>query len=255
MKRGHYKAEAVVLNAFDYGESDAILTLYTKEYGKFNGIAKYGRKSKRRFVGTLDPLAHIRFDFFAGGRSDLVRLESARLIDGFPSMKGDIASLSQGSYFVELVGELTREGQPSGDIFSLLTDFLSLLDRGGDPLRLSRGFEIRLLDFLGYMPRIDGCVGCGKGEGRVFFSTKRGGMVCAGCARGATSGLIPFSLGTARFLAAAARFDIEKLKRLAPTRVVVSEAEGVLDSFIQYLTGKELRSRRFMKRMAEHTSA
>ena len=53
MRKGHYSTEAIILNSFDYNESDRILAFYTKEFGKLRGIAKGARRSKRRFVGNI----------------------------------------------------------------------------------------------------------------------------------------------------------------------------------------------------------
>ena len=256
MKRGSYKTEAVVLNSYDYGESDAILALYTRDYGKVKGIAKGGRRSKRRFVGTLDHGTFIRLDFFANGRSELVRLENSSLVDAFPSIKNDLHTLAHASFFLELVNETTKEGQVSRKVFSLLTGSLSLLARGGEAATLTRCFEIKLLELLGFMPHIEGCVSCLKGVQKlgsltIFFSPSRGGLVCRECAAssgyGAGGGFVPLSMGTARFLSNAASFDINKLTRLNPGSVILDESERALQAFIGYLTGREFNSQRFLR--------
>src|SRR3972149_10767360 len=93
MKRGSYRSAAVVLNSLDYGESDRILTFYTLENGKLSGIAKGARRSRKRFVGNLDPLSHIDLMFFHNGSTDFVRVEDARLIDAFAPLKEEIERL------------------------------------------------------------------------------------------------------------------------------------------------------------------
>ena len=49
MRRGLYKTRAVVLNSFDYGESDRIVAFYTEDFGKIKGMAKGARRSRKRF--------------------------------------------------------------------------------------------------------------------------------------------------------------------------------------------------------------
>ncbi len=256
MRRGSYKTDAVVLNSYDYGESDAILALYTRDYGKIKGIAKGGRRSKRRFVGTLDHGTFIKLDFFANGRSELVRLENSSLVDSFQSIKSDLTTLAHASFFLELVNETTKEGQVGRRVFKLLTGSLGLLAGGADSSTLTRCFEIRLLEMLGFMPHIVGCVSCVTGVQELgslalFFSPSRGGLVCRECAAssgyGAGGGLVPLSMGTARFLSNAASFDMNKLTRLNPGSLILGESERALHAFIGYLTGREFNSQRFLR--------
>ncbi|MEE8574668.1 MAG: DNA repair protein RecO, partial [Thermodesulfobacteriota bacterium] len=248
MKRGHYKTEAVVLNAFDYGESDVIVSLCTRDFGKIKGIAKGGRRSKKRFVATLSPLARIDLHFHHSERSDLNRLEDSKLIDGFNALKTDIERVSIGSYFLELTDEMTREGEPAPELFELLTGFLRMIENTEKPANVARFFEIRMLSLLGFMPVLDGCVVCNKSSNgeRGYFNSERGGLVCKACAVGVRN-LIPISMGTAGFLSTASKFSIEKLSRLQPSDSLVSEGERVLGDFIRHQTGKELKTKRFME--------
>ena len=250
MKRGPYKSEAIVLFTFDYSESDVILTLFTSEFGKIKGIAKGARRSRKRFVGALEPPSHISMNFFANGKSDLVRVDDAKLLDGFDPLKADIETVSYGSYFLELVNEMTGEGQTSVGTYSTLLGFLKLLDAEKCHELVARSFEIRFLDGLGLLPHLSGCVICRETpEGaKNFFSSAKGGMVCTVCAANAGArGLIPLSKGTASFLQAARRFDALKLDRLQPNRELLDESERILDDFIRFQTGREFKTRKFME--------
>jgi DNA repair protein RecO (recombination protein O) len=254
MKRGYYNAAAVMLNTFDYGESDRIISFYTNEIGKLRGIAKGARRSRRRFVGNLEPLSRVRLLFFYNPKTELVRIEDSTLIDGFPNLKSDIERLSAGSYLLELTSEMTREGQTNPALFELLTGFLRLLDRGGAQVPILRFFEIRLLKIVGYMPRLESCVVCSGtlNTGNANFSSEKGGMVCNLCAPEMV-GLIPVSVGTARFLDMAARMDADKLTRLVPNPVFLDEGERLLSDFIRHQTGKELKTKSFMEKLAPVT--
>ncbi|MBE9529582.1 MAG: DNA repair protein RecO [Proteobacteria bacterium] len=214
MKRGAYKVKAVLLNSVDYAESDRILTFYTEEYGKMSGIAKGARRSRKRFVANIDPLCHSTLLLFHNGKSDLVRIDDATLIDGHGALKADIEKYSIGCYMLELVNEMTREGHALPEVYTLLKDFLGLLDKSGGPNAASyaldssdsygsdsddallRFFEIKLLSFLGYLPHLNGCVECAEpvvgtgattgtsgasSDASLYFSPERGGAVCAPC--------------------------------------------------------------------------
>ena len=211
MKKGTYRARGVVLGSIDFGESDRILTIYTLEQGKLKGIAKGARRSRKRFVGNLDPLSHINIVYFHSDKSELVRIEDASLIDAFSVLKTDIERLSDGCYLLELTSELTREGQVLPEAYHSLVAFLKLLESGAGPEAL-RFFEVKLLEQSGYLPHLTGCMSCratGENE-RLYFSSAKGGLVCRACSSGIT-GLIPVSPGTAALLAA--RRPVERHRR------------------------------------------
>jgi DNA repair protein RecO (recombination protein O) len=256
MKRGSYKASAVILNTFDFGESDRVIVFYTKGFGKIKAVAKGARRSRKRFVGRLDPPALLDIVFSANGSGDLLRLEEATLLDGFSALKADVARLSYACYFLELTSEATREGIVHEEIFDLLEAFLIMLcndgpDNGGGAREeaLARFFEIRLLTAIGLRPRLDSCVVCKaavNAEGR--FSSEKGGVVCAGCS-GKGAGLIKVSAGTAALLAMAGRIEAGKLARLKAPASFLKESEAVLHDFIRHQLGKELKTKGFMEKL------
>lgn len=250
MKRGLFKARAVILNSLDYGESDRILTFYTLEHGKLRGIAKGARRSRKRFVGNLEPASSVDLVFFHSEKSELVRVEDAKLFEAHSSLTSDIERLSQACYLLELVSEMTREGQNLPQVFDLLTGFLKMLEATSDEAVL-RFFEIRLLSILGYLPHLNGCVVCRGPFGaddRVFFSPEKGGTVCRRCAASAGS-VSDISPGTARFLSMAAKFDADKLQRLKPGEAFLEESEKILYDFIKFQIGKELKTKRFITKL------
>lgn len=252
MKRGLYGAEAVILNSFDYGESDRILTFYTLEHGKLKGIAKGARRSKRRFVGNIEPASLVRLIFFHSDKSELVRVEEATLLEGFNTLKADIDLLSHGCYFLELTSEMTREGIALPHVFRLLAGFLKALDAGAEPGALARFFEVRLLSMLGYLPHLSGCVVCKSPVGADIkrFSSERGGVVCAPCSAG-LSGLHAISPATAATLSLSMKLDTEKLTRLKVAPSFVEESEKLLYDFIRHQIGKELKTKKFLDKMRE----
>jgi DNA repair protein RecO (recombination protein O) len=256
-KKGHYRADAVILNTFDYAESDRIVTFYTLEAGKLAGIAKGARRSRRRFVGNLEPLSRVRIMYHYNPSSELVRVEDSTLVDGFYCLKEDIERLAAGSYLVELANAMTREGQTNAALFELLTGFLEVFDRVGPTEAFLRYFEVRLLKATGYMPRFESCVVCsgvfdtgeGAGVDTGGFSPDRGGMVCKGCAP-QTLGLMRVSAKTAGLLSTAAALPVDALSRLAVDAVFIEEAARLLDDSIRRHTGRVLKSKSFMKKLA-----
>ena len=52
----YYRTEALSLKNMSLGESDLLVTLYSKDIGKFRAVAKGARKSTSKLVGHFEPL-------------------------------------------------------------------------------------------------------------------------------------------------------------------------------------------------------
>lgn len=245
---------AIVLSSINYGESDAIVNFYTQDYGRLGGIAKGARRSRRRFGGTLEPFSYGRLIFVK--KRELVRVDQWDIVEGFHGIKQDLERIACGSYMLELVREMVKEGQKNPEVFILLLNSLSTLEDGIGPDILTRAFEMRLLTAIGYQPCLDRCVVCkqtftpdasgGRDGKAIFFSSAKGGVLCPGCAK-VGGGLIPVTPETARTLILMVRLGLERIAHLSISPLMLREGERVLEDFIRYLLGKELRSKRFLK--------
>ena len=252
---GHFNTEAIVLSSMDYGESDKIVTLYTLEFGKIKGIAKGAKRSRKRFVNNLEPFSYIRLLFFQKQGRDLVMLEQADIIKRFDSLFLEIDRIAFGSYCLELLNEMTPEGQKNQKAFELLLKSLIMLDKGANIRTIVMFFEMKLLSILGYHPHLDACVVCkkpaaraGAAETKIFFSSVRSGILCLNC-KAMERSLISVSPGTIKFLMLAAKTDVDKSDRITMPGWAVEECKKIMDDFLRYQLGKELKSKRFLEKI------
>jgi len=257
---------AIVLSSINYGESDAIVNFYTQDYGRLGGIAKGARRSRRRFGGTLEPFSYGRLIFVKKG--ELVRVDQWDILQGFHGIRMDLERIAYGSYLLELVSTMLKEGQRNQKVFSLLLNTLSILEERKRPEVLTRAFEMRLLTVIGYQPCLDRCVVCkqtfmpsitadalgGRDGKTIFFSSAKGGILCPGCASpliksgaGMGGGLVPITTGTASVLILMVRLGLTRIAHLSIPPLMLREGEQVLEDFIRYQLGKELKSKRFLK--------
>lgn len=258
MKNGYSETDAVILNTIDYGDSDRIVTFYTDEFGKLSGIAKGAKRSRKRFVGNLDPLCHVKFMFFNNPKKDLLRLDDAVLLEGFNSIRSDIDRLAVGSYFIELLNEMSAEAHRNSKVFGLLLHYLKILNSADfliDGLKkeiLLRAFEVKLLAFLGYMPNLDCCVTCRESyavSDRIFFSSTIGGIVCKSCVPSAGS-VIAITKESAAFLNKILKNGASDVVSGEVSPTVARESEKSLHDFIVHHIGKELKTKKFMAKIA-----
>src|SRR5512134_3321502 len=119
-----YTTNAIVIHSFHYGESDKIVTFFTKDFGKIKGIAKGARRSKKRFQNVLGLFSHLRLIFFDREGMGLVRAESGDLLNAFPNIRENLKKIYYGNYYLELVNEMAGEREANPDAFDLLLSFL-----------------------------------------------------------------------------------------------------------------------------------
>ena len=242
--RQTYKAQAVVLHAIDYGESDRIVRFYTDEFGKVSGIAKGARRSRKRFANALDPCCRSIMIFSRKGRGgELALIENCDVTEHYNGIRSDLESTLVASYFLELVEQFTLEGKKSRELFDHLVSFLGLIDAGLNSDGIIRLFELRLLKLLGYDPFLDHCLSCRQpleGAGAFRFNYRDGAIRCDKCAPAPGDAFM--SPGTLKTLLIGKESDFEFLNRLVFTDLAARESRVALTRFIKYLLGKELKS-------------
>src|SRR5690242_18730372 len=176
------KSAAVVIGSFDLGESDRLVTFFSREHGKLRGVAKAARRMRSRFGGALELFTQGELVFFDTGRSELVRIDHFDVVEPFAALRTDLERLGQAAWVVECVGRLTAERDPHAALYGLLTRALRALAALTTPPRVAVCFGARCLDVLGHRPRLDRCVECGRAYPFARPSLDEGGVVCEPCA-------------------------------------------------------------------------
>ena len=252
--------EALVLRAVDFGESDRIVHLLTPTLGRLPAIAKGARRSRRRFPGTLDLMNQLAVQVVRGRPAALARLEGARLLRTYESIRGDAARFALGCYLLELLDRLAPEGGAPRDLarlFAFARGALDWVDREPPTQRMRVLLELRALDALGLRPELLRCVRCGRelaaserGSAAaalpIPFLIGEGGPLCPTCAAGAHAAVLPIHLGTLRALDRALRFPLDQLGRLALGGDALLEAQRLVTRFLGFHVGVELQSRRIL---------
>jgi len=128
---------AIVLRARDYSESDRIVTMLTREFGKLSGIAKGAKASRRRFERKLEPFSHVNLFFRRRPHGQLVFITRAEPGDSAPpTIEDDLAKIALGSYMLELEDALTSEEAEAVDAYHVLARALETLGSGAASLAM-----------------------------------------------------------------------------------------------------------------------
>ena len=252
-----YKAEAIVLHQRALGESDRIVTLFTRENGKVRAVAKGVRRPTSRLGGRIEPFTHARLMLARGRTLDVIA--QAEIVRAFAGVRKDLFRAAYAAYIVELVDRGLAERDRHEDVFHLAGDALEKLDRGRaeDTEIVTLWFGLRLAGLLGYQPETAGCVECGRRLPRArgvteswAFSPLNGGALCPTCrphdaqAIGVSCGV----LGACEYLTTAPEGQWDRL-RIAPAQR--AELARLVQVHLEHRLEVRLRAPQVIKRLAE----
>jgi len=179
-------ADALVLRTVDFSETSLIVTLYTRQFGKVEALAKGGRRLKSPFESSLDLLAKNSIVFIQKRGDVLDILTESKLIRRFRVRSSNLAGTLGGCYAAELVNSFTALGDSMPSLYDLTVKVLHQLETGTLVMRTLTRFEGRLLQILGHSPSLRNCVVCNEpitrvpGE-RICFGMLDGGIICSDC--------------------------------------------------------------------------
>jgi len=241
-----HKTPAVVIGRRALGESDRLVDFYTREFGKVSGVAKSARRTRSRFGSALELFTLGELVFFDTGRSELVRVDHFDIVEPFIGVREHLERLGQGAWAVECVARLSADRDPHPALFRLLVRDLRALDGSRRAAWISTCFALRAVDLLGHRPRIDRCVSCGRPHPfpEAHLDVTGGGLVCRGCPAAADA--MPVSGGAVGVLRRLRELGWDDALRLALAPALEGELAGVVEGLIARLSGRHLRSTRFL---------
>lgn len=150
--------EAVVLKTLAFGNTSLIATLYTKDFGKVQGIAKGIRarcaRKDSKFYCFLEPLTLNKVVYYQKNRSGLHLLTQSDLLNQFQPIRHDLRKLALAGFMLELVDKGTQLEDANKGIFDLLISSLnSLCAEGSNVNDVSGSFQESFLKLSGLMPK------------------------------------------------------------------------------------------------------
>ncbi len=149
------KATAIILKVVDFSETSAIVTAFTREFGKIHGLAKGARRLKGPFESALDLLSRCTVVFLRKSSGALDLLTEAKLQRRFRPPGRDLSCLYAGYYVAELLSELTDDYDPHPELFELADNTLIEFSSGGSVSLLVTRFELAALSILGHLPSLE----------------------------------------------------------------------------------------------------
>ncbi|MFM8321148.1 MAG: DNA repair protein RecO [Chloroflexota bacterium] len=244
-----FRLEAVVLRHSDWGEADRLVWIFSLEQGKLRAVAKGVRKMRSRKAGHLEPFTRAGL-LLSRGR-DLPLITQAETIDAYLPLHADLSGMTYASYVIELLDRFTYEEGANSGLYRLLTDTLTRLAGMPDQRDLvTRYYEVRLLDLVGFRPQLFRCVSCAA-EVRAedqFFSAELGGVLCPRCGP-RHEAVQPVSMPALKYLRHYQRSAFAEAARASLTPEINRQLEWLMQHYLTYLLERSLNTAPFLRRL------
>lgn len=240
------RSAAVVIGSFPLGESDRVVTFFSRDFGRVRGVARAARRIRSRFGGSLELFTLGQLVFFETGHSDLVRVDHFDVTRPFTALRENLARLGEAAWVAEIVARTTGERDRQPALYGLLVRTLNAMETATRPARVAVCFGVRCLDVLGHRPRLDRCAECGRTYPFPHPALAEGGVVCEGCRTGVDAvPVAPATVGA-----------FERLRHIRWEDAVATpigragpELRAVLDTHLSRLIGQPTRTGRFLREL------
>jgi DNA repair protein RecO (recombination protein O) len=137
------------------------------------------------------------------------------------------------------------------EIFKLSLAALSELSSNNNPDKIMIIFKVKVLSLSGFKPHLDSCVTCNSSlSGQTKFSLNLGGLLCQKCAARDTFARSIFR-GTVATILHIEKNEFRNTLNLGINPQIKKELDLILNSFLNYHLGKELKSQKVIAELVK----
>jgi DNA repair protein RecO (recombination protein O) len=240
------KCEGIVIRSTDYGETNKIITIYTREWGKIGFMARGAKKPNSRLSAITQLFTYGYFLVQRG--SGLGSLQQGEIISSMRSIREDIFLTAYSSYLVELTDKGTDEKKTNPFLFELLYQTLNYLNEGYDQDVLVNIYEMKMLNVMGLYPILNQCSVCGCTDGHFSFSIREGGFLCHRCLE-KDPYHFKISQATAKLLRLFYYIDLSRLGNISLKPETKAELKKVISTYYDEYSGLHLKTKKFLDSM------
>jgi len=250
-----HKTEGIILNKYNFRETSLIINFYTREFGKISGLLKGARTDSQKFASPLESFSHNEIIFYKKTSGSLHLISQCDLKENFSGIRNAIPKVGQASIMMELLNNIMMQEDKNEEIFELTLNCLKEMNLNNSSEKITTIFKIKLLSLSGFKPHLDSCVVCqNKIMDASRFSLSLGGLVCNRCTTKDPSSRSIFR-GTIASILHIERNDLKNNLNLGLNPQIKKELDLVLNSFLNFHLGKDLKSQKIANRINEESTA
>ena len=202
--------QGLVLRVTTYNDTDALLTVLTKDKGKLTLKARGLRRKNSPLTAPCQLLGYSNFTLFEN--KGYYTINEASVIELFHPLRKDLQKLSLATYFAQVADVMSQEDIPNPQLLSLLLNCIyGLCKLSVTEKQIKAVFELRIAVLGGYEPDLHGCYKCGCAYPDRFHLSE-GHLECGDCRNTTTEGIrLPIWHGTLDAMRYICQCDDKKL--------------------------------------------
>lgn len=240
------KIEGIIIKSIDYGETNKIVTIFSKKIGKFAAMARGAKKPRSRMAAVTQPF--ILGQFFVYINRGLSTIQQGEMIDSFRPIRVDIEKTAYTAYLIELTEKLLDEKTPAPYLYEQLLYTMRRIaayDEYRVPVMM---YELKAFHKGGFQPTLTHCIRCGNTDGSFSFSIAEGGLLCNRC-RMLDEGSIPLSTVQVKLLQLFQSVGIDKVGDISVKQENIQLLRQILDAYYDRYGGYHLKSKKFLNQL------
>lgn len=175
--------EALILRNLRMGDTSRVVTFLGRATGRCSAVAKGCREPKSRFGASLEILSVSSLVLYFRPGRDLQFLSEGFLEREHRGLLKATSRYAHACALAEFLDRTLEDEEPVPRIYELSLRALALMEAAPEARveYIFRAFQLRTAAWLGYAPRFDACLVCGKPDADRFDAAA-GGLVCSRCA-------------------------------------------------------------------------
>lgn len=230
--------EAIILKQTKTVNGRRMILMFSKRFGKISAGTGITEKGRSKTALAMRPFTYGRYELYK--KRDQYNINGAEVLKSYYRIGEDLDKYIWSSYALELTEKVLPEGQPAPEIFNLLLDFLTVMEkrskRHETPLL---AFEIKLLQRLGHEPHLESCVRCGKELDKepLLFSVEQGGLLCYSCRKEQICDdtlIYPLNFAIVNIVQYFSRNPLLAVRKLAVQEEMQEQMDKVLKAYMKY---------------------
>lgn len=186
----HIVTVGIILKTYIFREIDRNFLFISPELGVQRATAFGACKLKSRFCSTVQPFTSAKLFLYYNPQDNSYKLEDITEVNTNDSLKTDIKKIYLLSFWFDMICQSLFSAEDYKSYYYLAAYTMDLLPKTTNYKTSYLFFVCKYLFLAGYIPRLDGCVECGKQEGIFYFGLSHGGLVCSACA---SQAMLPIS--------------------------------------------------------------
>ena len=231
-----------MLKSINWRDTSKVTSLFTREIGRLDVIAKSSRILKSSFHGVLESLNHIECMISVIPTRSLQIISNAAIIDAFSNTRRDLDRTSYAFGMIELIQFFFHEGESDPIFFDFLITLLHQLNKTKNVEIIFCYFLIKLCSYLGFKPEFQNCFHCGTliKNSDINFSLSEGGPICGSCIYN-YSNIIVIQKSDSQLLHKLQNTNHKKISQLiADNNVIHSRIVQFLLDYLRFHTNENL---------------